>query len=317
MYELPAEHNFKAKYVVNGKAVGFGQVKARWEADGIHFGKDFLPFDSILDTSSRDKRIVLVLDPAFQPTGKMAKRLMDGPAIAIETSGMSARQLEMAIDRHCSAREAKARQSQLRADGQEHLIREETCPVCNSTVDLSGLDRTEYTYCRFCESLFTRNQSTDGTDFKTCDQCGMFDHIQPYTEAYFYFLLIVFGFSYKQVYLCHSCAHKLFLKMLGLNLIFVLGIPSAVWVKIKSMMNRKDDFEGLDKANALSQSGKSQEAMHHYQTVLSKHPSHPAVLMNKALGQLNGGDQSGAAASLQESIRACNHYLPVMRLLNQ
>jgi hypothetical protein len=317
MSSLKSVQDFKAKYVVDGQAVGFGSIKCRWTDDGIHLGDDLLPFDVIVDTTSRDKRIVILLDQNFVVTGKMAKRLMQGPAIALEPSGIDARQLEMAIDKQCSAREAAARRRQLESDGQAHLIREETCPVCESTIDLSGLDGTEYTYCRFCESLFTRHSCTDGTKYRTCDQCGMFDHIQPYTEAYFYFLLIVYGFSHKRVYLCHSCAHKLFLKMLGLNFIFILGVPSAVWVKIKSAVNRKNDFEGLDKANALSKSGKPQEAMHYYQTVLADNPNHPAVLMNKALGQLNGGDQSGAVSSLQESVRACNHYDPVVRLLRQ
>lgn len=316
MTELTPEQDFKAKYVVNGQAVGFGRVKCRWTDDGIFLGEDFLPFDSILDTTSRDKRIVMVLDPAFEPTGKMAKRLMEGHFIAIEPSG-SARQLEMAIDRRCSAREAATTRRQLEAEGRGHLIREEKCPACESTVDLSGLERTDYTYCRFCESLFTRDRITDGNEYKTCDQCGMFDHIQPYTEFYFYFLLIVYGFSYKQVYLCHSCANKLFLKALGLNLIFVLGVPSAIWVKIKSAMNRKHDFEGLDKANALSKLGKSQEANQYYQAILANHPNHPAILMNKALGQFIGDDQSGGIATLQDSLRACNHYVPVLRMLQK
>ncbi len=315
MAGLPPQKDFKAHYVVDGQTVGFGSLKCRWTDDGLVFGDDALPFDAILDTQSRDKRIVFALDQQFTPTGKMAKRMMQGRVIALEPHGISARDLEMAIDKQCSIREAAARRRELEASGQGHLIREETCPVCESTVDLSGLDRTDYTYCRFCETLFTRATHTNGKDFRTCDHCGMFDHIQPYTEFYFYFLLIVYGFSKKQVYLCHSCAHKMFLKALGLNFIFILGVPSAIWVKIKSMMNRSHSFEGLAKANALAKAGKPMEAAHHFQQVLAQNPNHPAVLMNRAIGQLNGGDQSGAVASLEESIRSCNHYPPVLRML--
>ena len=153
MPDSTAEHKFKAKYVVDGQAVGFGRIKCRWSDDGIFLGEDFLPFDAILDTASRDKRIVMVLAPTFQPTGKMAKRLMQGSVLAFEPSAISARQLEMAIDKRCSTREAAARRRQLEGEGQAHLIREETCPVCESIVDLSGLEVTDYTYCRFCESL--------------------------------------------------------------------------------------------------------------------------------------------------------------------
>jgi len=313
----PSEQDFKFKYVVDGQPVGFGRVKVHWAGDGIHCGEDFLPFDAILDTTTRGTRIAILLAPNFHPTGKMAKRLMEGHMIAIEPSGVSARQLEMAIDRRCSAREATARRRQLVADGHADLVREEICPSCEATVDLSGLERTDYTYCRFCESLFTHDKYINGNEYRTCDQCEMFDHIQPYTEFYFYFFVILYGFSYKQVFLCHSCANKLFLKALGLNLIFVLGVPSAIWVKLKSIMNRKHDFEGLAKANSLSRSGKPQEAMQYYQAILANYPNHPAILMNKALGQYNGNDQSGAVATLQESLRACNHYRPVLRMLSR
>lgn len=312
---LEAERDFKVQYIANGRAVGFGRLKGSWSSEGIQLGEDFLPFDSILDTTARGKRIVIALDPSFLPTGKMAKRLMEGHFIALEPSGIDARQLEMAIDKRCSARQAATRRRQLEAEGQEHLIREKTCPICESTIDLSGLEKTEYTYCRFCESIFSRDRITDGTHYRTCDVCGMFGHIQAYTEFYFYFLLIVYGFSYKRVYLCHGCADRLFWKALGLNLIFVIGIPSAIWVKLKSTMNRSHKFEGLDKANSLARVGRSQEASQYFQQVFLKNPHHPAVLMNKGLGQLIGGDKSGAIASLQESLRACNHYLPVLRLL--
>ncbi len=144
----------------------------------------------------------------------------------------------------------------------------------------------------------------------------MFDHIRPYTEFYFYFLLLVYGFSYKQVHLCHSCAHKTFLKTLGLNLIFIIGVPSAIWLKVKSMMNRNPQFEGLAKANALAKAGRPMDAEPYFQQVLAQNPRHPAVLMNRAIGQINGGDKNGAVACLQESLRACNHYLPALRMLN-
>jgi hypothetical protein len=57
--------------------------------------------------------------------------------------------------------------------------------------------------------------------------------------------------------------------------------------------------------------------MQYYQAILANYPNHPAILMNKALGQYNGNDQSGAVATLQDSLRACNHYRPVLKMLNQ
>ena len=83
------------------------------------------------------------------------------------------------------------------------------------------------------------------------------------------------------------------------------------------MMNRNHQFQGLEKANALSRAGKHQAAESHYRTLLVRHPDHPAILMNKAIGQLNGGDGEGGVATLQQAMKACNHYHPVLRMVNR
>ena len=143
----------------------------------------------------------------------------------------------------------------------------------------------------------------------------MFDRIQKYPEFYFYFFLIIYGFRYKQRFLCDSCAHDLFLKTFGLNLLFLIGVPTAIWVKIKSLTGRDSQFEILAKANSLARGGRYQEAKPHFDIVLRSQSDHPAVLMNQALGHLAAGDQSGAVSVLKKSASACNHYIPVLRML--
>ncbi len=309
--------NFKFRYVVGGNTRGLRFKTGAFAADSMAFGDDHVPYETIIDTVTRGNRVIIALAPEFAPSGKLAKSLNEGGLLVLEPRGIGARALEMAIDRECSTREAERLHRTLKAQGQEHLIRTEMCPVCDSTVDLSGLEATQYVYCRFCESIFSadRSQVTSGEQYRICDDCSMFDRIQAYPEFYFYFLLIVYGFSYKKRFLCDSCAHRLFLKALGLNLLFLIGLPTAIWVKIKSMVGREERFAALPEANALARAGQPREASLGYDAILRNQPNHPAILRNQAMGHLNAGDETTAIDLLRRSLASCNQYLPVVRML--
>jgi len=308
---------FKFRYVRNGDTLGFRAKQGRLGDKELTLDDDSVSYEQVVDTATRGNRIVMALSRELYIGGKLAEHLVDGSAVVLEPSGVSARVLEMAIDRRCARVAAQRRRAELVAKGQQQLLRTEECPSCGAVVDLSGLAPTLYTYCRFCESLFTRDRArvTSGEQYRICDECGLFDRIQEYPEFYFYFLLIVAGFSYKQRFLCDGCAHKLFLKTLFLNLLFVVGVPVAIWVKLKSLAGRDPTFETLARANSLARAGRYREAGVDYGVLLRGQPNHPAVLMNQALAHLVGGDQNGALGLLKRSLSACNHYAPVLRLL--
>lgn len=166
---------FKFHYVLGGSTVGFRATKGRVGEKVLTMGEDHLPFDRIVDTTTRGKRLVVALSPEFQAKGKMAKHVIDGRALVLEPTEPTARALEMAIDRKCAELQAARRRAELEASGQQHLIRTELCPACGAKVDLSGLEPTPYVYCRFCESIFTRDRKrvTSGDRFSVCDECGM------------------------------------------------------------------------------------------------------------------------------------------------
>lgn len=275
-----------------------------------------VPWDGVADTTTRGNRMILVLAGGVQLGPKAAKYLIDGNALVIQPKGVDARTLEKAIDRKSSAREAEVRRAALVAQGQGHLVRSVICPVCKATVDLSGLEKSKYSYCRFCESVFSEEGGsvTDGRVHRLCDDCGMFDRIQDYPEFYFYFLLVVYGFRYNKRYLCDACAHRLFLKALGINFIFVLGVPTAIWVKVKSLQGRQPTFAELAEANKLARRGLFRDAAAIYDRMLRAHPNHPALLTNLAQGHLQGGDTSGAAKVLAQAIASCSSYLPAHHL---
>jgi tetratricopeptide (TPR) repeat protein len=262
-----------------------------------------IPWDQLVETMVRGNRLVLVLGV--------------GVTLLLQPAGMSAAQVKRAIDRRVSLLEAEQRRAQFIAEGQGHLVRSVECPMCKATVDLSGLEPTHYTYCHFCESVFADEPRhvTDGRVYRTCEDCGMFDRIQDYPEFYFYFLLIVYGFSYKERYLCDSCAHDLFFKTLFANFLFVVGIPVSVWVKVKSMRGREPIFESLPDGNHHAKAGRYQDAIPVFKRLLRKHPDHPGILTNQALAQFRAGHEQAAGETLARAIAACNSYMPALQLL--
>lgn len=306
---------FSFRYVKNGETA-FGKRQGAI-GNALTLDDTEIPWDQLVGTTTRGDRMVIVIGVGVRLGKRLGEYMHEGRVLAIQPAGLSAAQLKKAIDRRVSVLEAQQRREQLIAEGQGHLVRSVECPVCKATVDLSGLEKTRYAYCRFCESVFADEPRhvTDGRVYRTCEECGMFDRIQAYTEFYFYFLLIVYGFRYQQRFLCDSCAHRLFVKMLAANFLFVVGIPAAIWVKLKSLQGREPMFESLADGNALAKAGRYQDAVPVYKRLLRKHPDHPGILTNQALAQLHAGDQRAATETLAHAIAACNSYLPALQML--
>jgi len=313
----PEVSDFTFRYVDGeGNAQGLSRKKGRLGSDALVLDDEPVPYEQIAETVTRGSRLVLAV-PGFRRIGELGQHVLDGSVIALEPGKPSASELERAIDRRCARIEAQRRRAELVAAGKEDLLRIEECPACGAKVDLSGYEPTVYSYCSYCESVFSRDiaRVTDGDRYRVCDECGMFDRIQQYPEFYFYFAVFFYGFSYRQRFLCDGCAHALFQKALLLNLLFLVGVPTALWVKIKSLSGRDPDFALLTRANAHARAGRCREAAVDYAAVLQKQPNHPGVLMSQALGYLIAGDQRQAASVLKRSLKACNHYAPALRLL--
>ena len=155
-----------------------------------------------------------------------------GGVLALEVQGARVRDLERTIDRRASVLVAQRHKGELAAAGDEGRYRVMTCPHCQATVDLSDFERTRYVYCRYCESILDQSGSivSAGDAYSACSECQMFGRVQGYTVFYFYFLLVVYGFSYGSRYLCDTCAVRTAQRALLLNLIFLLGIPSSIYM---------------------------------------------------------------------------------------
>jgi hypothetical protein len=311
--ELP----FKFRYVRNGYAQGLFAQKASLDPNHIILGKDTLKYDDIVDTTARGQRIVLVLSSTADLSPTLSKSLAGESVIVLEISGAQAKDVERLIDRISSQKAIEQRRHELLQLGKSDLLRTVSCPECAAAIDLTDFDRTPHIYCRFCESLFQENQPilTKGDTYRICDECGMFDRVKGYTEFYFYCLILVYGFSYKRRYMGDHCAHNLSWKMFWINLIFLLGVPVAIYNKIKSMMGRNPTLHQLSCANALAKKGQYQKAQPIYNQLYQHHFEHPGVLMNEGMGHLIGKDVDGAVRCWRRSLHSCSNYHPTLNLL--
>jgi hypothetical protein len=107
------------------------------------------------------------------------------------------------------------------------------------------------------------------------------------------------------------------LKTLFLNLLFVIGVPTSLWIKIKSLTGRDPYLKRLAKANALSKKGNYQTADTIYNSLYGKYPEHPGLLMDAGLGHLRGNDPTGAIAHFGRALKSCSNYEPLLRLMHQ
>ncbi len=311
--------SFKFRCVRQGVARGILAQKGHVTNDGLILGQDALGYDDIVETTVRDDRLILVISPRV-PLGKyLSKNLLQGNGLIVHPHGVKVLDLEKRIDRLCSRREAKQNKERLVRAGKGHLFRASICPGCQAIVDVSELAETPYVYCRFCDSVFTKAQRmvTKGLDHGICDECQMFDRVQDYTEFYFYFLLVVYGFSIRNRHLCDTCANRLFLRMLLLNSIFIVGLLPTFYLKIRSLTGRHPDFKNLAEANALTRKGRGHDAAPIYDRIRQKYPEHPGLLMNEGLGHLIGDNASEAQAYFERSLKACANYFPVLRIIRK
>ena len=278
MSQRSSESKFRFQYVnQSGKAVGWRSAPGSLTEEAIQLKGNPLGYQAVLHSICRDRRLILTVNPQEVSNPEIAKHLINGKLLVLDITRAKSTDLELFIDRISSRYQAEKHRTELEGKGKGGEFRSVSCPRCEATVDLSLLTKTPYVYCRFCETIFQERGElqTVGKTYRLCDECGWFDRVQGYTEFYFYFLLVVYGFSWKRRHLCDNCVNQVFWKVLLINLIFILGVFPALWMKIKSLMGRKKDLQSLAKANALGKKGNYDQAGIIYAELYQHYPQHP------------------------------------------
>lgn len=312
----PAVLNFKFSYV---NAFTLFSQKGTASPTAINLHGVEIPYIYLVETATRDNRFVLTVAPNTPLDAKMKKRLQENRFLVLQLAKDKAKALKKYVDHYGSAVWAENHRQQLAGAGKESLFCTVVCPHCGATIDLSELERTAYVYCPYCASILNYNQQiiSNSDVYDICDECNMYDRVRGYTVFHFYFLLVVYGYSVKRRFVCDACATSLAQRTLLLNLLFLLGIPSAIYMWIKAQSGRDPYFKDLARANKLARKGKYQEADEIYDRLFSLYPEHPGLLMNKGLGHLHGKDGNGGITFLMRSLKACGNYRPTAQLIQR
>ena len=319
MVESTTQMPFKFRFVQDGQARGLRSKSASADATAVDLDGELIPYEDIADTSSQDKRLILALASTAHLGANATKALQEERFLVLEVQQAEAVDLERHIDRFSSAIVAERHRQELAAAGNEGLYRVQICPNCGATIDLSRFEQTSYVHCRFCQSLLDRGErfAPPGEGYQVCSECQMFGRVRGYTVFYFYFLLIVYGFSYGRRHLCDTCAVRQAQRALLLNFIFLLGIPTALYMWIKAATGRDPELKDLAQANALARKGKAREADAIYGRLQPRFPDHPGLLLNQGVGHLRAGELEVGAEYLNRALRACSNYRPALELAHR
>jgi tetratricopeptide (TPR) repeat protein len=308
---------FRFRYVKDGQARGLWPKTASASSDALVLDGEPIQYEDIVDTTSYDKRLVLAMASTVQLGQKTAKACQEGGVLALEVKGVEARDLERTIDRRASALAAQRHKRELAAAFEGSRYRVMTCPHCEATIDLSNLEPTRYVYCRYCKSILEQGGSilSVGDIYRVCTECQMFGRVRGYTVFYFYFLLIVYGYSLRRRHLCDTCAVRTAQRALLLNFIFLLGIPPSIYMWVRALSGHEPEMKDLHKANALARKGKAEEAEAIYGRLQQRLGDYPGLLLNQGIGYLQAGDGRQGIEYLNRALRACSNYQPAMQRL--
>ena len=317
--QATSDLTFRYQYLnQDGRPISWRSYQGTLTQDSIQFKNGTVGYNAVLDSTTRDNRLVLMLDPQAINLEDFPKQLVQGNTLILHISRAKPLVLERYIDRMSSSCLAERHRQSLVQQGQGDAFRTCICPQCESTIDVSLLNKTPFVYCRFCETVSEDNGPaiTDGEYYRLCDECGWFDHVQGYTEFYFYFLLVVYGFSSKRRHLCGTCMNRVFWRALLINLIFVLGIFPTLWMKLKGKAGENKAFKELSSGNTSGQKGKLDQAIAQYEIINSRYPGHPGVAYNQALSYFKAQDGQRGVECLQDSLKNCSNYSPSVRMIN-
>jgi hypothetical protein len=293
--------------------------KHGWADDAqVMLGGEALGYDS-LERAGLDAqgRVHLVLADGAFPSRALRDEMPTKGVLVLALRGGRGRRLAGLVNHHVSRRRTAVRRAELeRAAGGSPFV-SAACPACGAECDLTDADPSVLVQCAYCASLWKPGEpalrSAEG--YGVCPSCGLWDRVQDHSDFNFYFLFVVYGWRYRRVRCCDGCAHGLFVRNLLTNLLFVLGVPMAAWVKWKSFRGRARGLEALPSANRRALKGDAEGAAALYARIDAALGGHPACAYNQAKARLQRGDREAAKALLGRALTQCPTFAPAREAL--
>lgn len=300
---------FKFKFLdTQGNETGFFSKKGHFDGETLQLDDIAVAANEVYEVDSRGNRMVVV----------EAKDVTQPSTHVFAVTSGSVEDLKQALGVARSAAAADRRREELSQKGLGHEYREVVCPHCDATNDLSGFPETPQIDCQFCHSVSTiAGSSSEEKQYRLCDECGMYSKPRKFTIFYFYFLLVVYGWSSRTTWRCPGCMRGEAWKMFFGNLIFVLGVPVAIVQLIRAYggTDLAAMYKGLDAANLKARGGKMEAAVASYRKILDQHPHAAGIKYNVGLAFVQQNQLEAARTTLEAALNDCANYQPAANLL--
>lgn len=300
---------FKFKYLdPGGNEQGFFSKKGHFDGSTLQLDTAAIPANSIVHLDNRENRVVLAV----------AQKQGDPATILFTVTSGNVNLLKTALGKARSKAWAEVHQKELQEKGRADEFRSANCPHCDATIDLTGHRDSPQVSCDFCNTVGNMdNPNKEEKQYRLCDECGMYSKPRKFTIFYFYFLLVVYGWSSRTTWRCPACMRGDAWKMLFGNLIFVLGVPVAIVQLIRAYggADLSAMYRGLDKANLKARKGDIEGAVADYRRILEVHPHAAGIKYNIGLAFAQQNELKPAAITLNAALNDCCNYRPAATLL--
>lgn len=291
----------------------------RVNREGIILGSERIFFEDIYRVDVFHNNVILALFPFPTVSKEITERFIPRHSTIVLKVKQYPEDLKNAINNRLSFLKVQERLTGMSKDEKKHFFQKMNCPHCDCGIDLTDLVKTPYIYCQYCESLFDKHGylPPGGNQYKTCPETSFFDRIGEHTDFRMYYLYKESKFQSRK-YFCSDALAEIFFKENALkNAVFGVGLVVNAWDKLRSASKRHPAFEYLTEGNVFAMQGKMTEADEHYYKVLLRHPNHPGVHLNYALGYLKSGEEERALNHLKKSIEGCANYQPTKEILKK
>ena len=287
-----------------GQPTGWLSKKGSFDGEQIHLDGESFPATSIVMTLLVKKVFVFVVDDQVQEPRTISLVMHSGNTQLLKTE----------VDRIRSADQVAKLEAAWRANGQMGPFRKEMCPNCAATLDLSHFDATPQIFCDYCDTIYTVPKQPETpaneSEYRLCEHCGMYSRPRKFTEFYFYFLFVVYGWWTNDSMRCPACMRGTAWRMLAVNFLFVLGIIPAVYQLIRAYASDKVSgvFSGLHAANLKATKRNYSAATKIYQSILERLPLAAGIHYNLGLALVQNKEWERACSAFELSLDDCSNY---------
>ncbi len=292
--------------VVNdaGQLTSWLAKKGSFDGESIHLDGESFPATSIVMTMLIKKVFVFSVEDTELGARTLSLVMHSG----------NTQLLRAEVDRIRSAAQVSKAEIAWRSDRQSGAFRKELCPNCSATLNLSSFDATPQIYCDYCDTVYTVPKQPETpaneSEYRLCEHCGMYSRPRKFTEFYFYFLFVVYGWWTNDSMRCPACMRGTAWRMLAINFLFVLGILPSVYQLVRAYASDKVSgaFSGLHAANLKATKRNYSAATKIYQSILERVPFAAGIHYNLGLALVQNKEWERASAAFELSLDDCSNY---------